>query len=48
VIFVSGHLGIPGVPMSTARLVVTSVFSRGMAGLLEGQGACFSLNTKYN
>jgi hypothetical protein len=40
--------GIPVVRMSTVGLVVTSVFSRGMAGSLEGQGACFSLNTKYN
>jgi hypothetical protein len=40
--------GIPVVRMSTVRLVVTSVFSRGMAGQLEGQGACFLLNTKYN
>jgi hypothetical protein len=41
-------IGIPVVRMSTVRLMVTSVFSRGMAGLLGGQGACFSLNTKYN
>jgi hypothetical protein len=41
-------IGIPVVRTSTVRLMVTSVFSRGMAGLLKGRGACFLLNTKYN